>query len=94
MSDDNIRDFYIPERPRAKGDNIRTSLAKAKKYDELQAKIEKDLAAMQQCREEFFNDNLFKIRYHNGYKKGALDTYDIAIFVLTSYLERKEHESS
>lgn len=94
MSDDNIREFYVPERPRAKGDNIRTSLAKAKKYDDLQAQIEKDLAAMKQCREEFFNDNLFKIGYHNGYKKGALDTYDVAIFVLTSYLERKDHESS
>lgn len=94
MSDDNIREFYVPERPRAKGDNIRTSLAKAKKYDDLQAKIKKDLAAMQQCREEFFTDNLFRIGYYKGYKKGALDAYDVAIFVLTSYLEREEHESS
>ena len=94
MSDDNIREFHIPEKPRAKGDNIRTSLAKAKKYDDLQAKIAKDLVGLEQARDVVQNDRFFKLGYNKGYKAGALDVYDAAIYLLKNYLEQYTHESS
>lgn len=90
---DNIREFHVPEKPRAKGDNIRTSLAKAKKYDILQEQIKKDLEAMQKCHDDLVNDTAFKFGYHKGYIKGALDVYQLAIFVLSNYLEQYTHES-
>lgn len=94
MSDDNIREFHIPEKPRAKGDNIRTSLAKAKKYDDLQAMIAKDLVGLEQARDVVQNDRFFKLGYNKGYKAGALDVYDAAIYLLKNYLEQYTHESS
>lgn len=90
---DNIREFHVPEKPRAKGDNIRTSLAKAKKYDSLQEQIKKDLEAMQKIHDEFVNDTSFKFGYHKGYKEGAQEVYELAIFVLSNYLEQPKHES-
>lgn len=94
MSDANIREFYVPERPRAKGDNIRTSLSKAKKYDDLQAVIAKDLVSLEQARDEVQNDKTFIMGYNKGYKAGALDVYDVAIYLLKNYLEQYTHESS
>ena len=94
MSEDNIREFHIPEKPRAKGDNIRTSLSKAKKYDDLQAVIAKDLVSLEQARDVVQNDRFFKLGYNKGYKAGALDVYDAAIYLLKNYLEQYTHESS
>lgn len=94
MSDDNIREFHIPEKPRAKGDNIRTSLSKAKKYDDLQAMIAKDLVSLEQARDEVQNDKTFILGYNKGYKAGTLDVYDVAIYLLKNYLEQYTHESS
>ena len=94
MSEDNIREFHIPEKPRAKGDNIRTSLAKAKKYDDLQAVIAKDLVSLEQARDEVQNDKTFILGYNKGHKAGALEVYDAAIYLLKNYLEQYTHESS
>ena len=91
MSDDNIRDFHVPEKPRAKTNSLRAASIKAKKYDSLIQLIEADLEAMRERRKEF-NDKSLPIGFHNGYQYGAAHTYDWIIKTLENYLEQSTYE--
>lgn len=57
MSDNNIREFYVPEKPRAKADSSKTVSIKAKKYDMLMELIEKDLKTMEHSRDDLLNSD-------------------------------------
>lgn len=57
MSDNNIREFYVPKKPRANADNSKTVSIKAKKYDKLMELIEKDLKTMEHSRDDLLNSD-------------------------------------
>lgn len=93
MSDNNIREFYVPEKPRANADSSKTVSIKAKKYDKLMELIEKDLKTMEHSRDDLINSDRPLLPSKKGYRRGALDIYQIAIFLLSSYLEQHTHEN-
>lgn len=93
MSNNNIREFHVPEKPRANADSSKTVSIKAKKYDKLMELIEKDLRTMEHSRDDLLNSDKSLLPSKKGYRRGALDIYQIAIFLLSSYLEQHTHEN-
>lgn len=84
----NIREFHIPEKPRAKGDSLKVAVDKAKKYDTLQTHIAQDIASMERDLKDFeASRGVFRIGYTNGYNDGLIATYKNMIEVLKNYLE-------
>ena len=83
----NIREFEIPEKPRAK-ESLKVSLDKARKYDTFQTNIAQDIASMERDLQDFeASRGGFRIGYTNGYNDGLIATYKNMIEVLKNYLE-------
>lgn len=83
----NIREFEIPEKPRAK-ESLKVTLDKARKYDKLQTYIAQDIASMERDLQDFeASRGVFRIGYTNGYNDGLIATYKNMIEVLKNYLE-------
>ena len=84
----NITEFHVPENPRARTDNLRVSIDKAKKYDDLQTHIAQNISSLEnELRALEESQGTLKIGYNNGFRDGSINVYQKFLGLLRYFQE-------